>query len=179
MTDEQKLDSNTDKTEINPDILETLNQDINHTEEVVIEAEHGTTFPTKIGTSMCNALIDTGATRSCISEKYYQSLSLTKIQFIQNISVRSATGSNLTPLGLINCSFELRKVEFNSDFIVCKNLTRLLMLGRDFLIWNHVTVQYADDGKCILDYQQQELVASINIKDKPQLILANSMTLPG
>ena len=99
-----------------------LNQDINCMEEVVIGAEHGTTFPTQIGTSVCHALIDTGATRSCISEKYYQSLLLTKIQFIQNISVRSATGSNLTPLGLINCSFELGKVKFNSDFIVCKNL---------------------------------------------------------
>ena len=140
MTDDQKLDSNTDKTEIIPDILDTLNQDINHMEEVVIEVEHGTTFPTKIGTSVCHALIDTGAMRSCISEKYYQSLLLTKIQFVQNISVRSATGSNLIPLGLINCSFELGKIKFNSDFIVCKNLTRPLILGRDFLIWNHVTV---------------------------------------
>ena len=117
-----------------------MNQDINHTEEAVIGAEHGTTFPTKIGTSMCNALIDTGGMRSCVSGKYYQSLPLTKNQFIQNISVRSATGSNLIPLGLINCSFELGKVKFNSDFIVCKSLTRPLILGRDFLIQNHVTV---------------------------------------
>ena len=49
--------------------LEIINQDINHTEEVIIGTEQGTTFPTKIGTSMCNALIDTGATRRCISEK--------------------------------------------------------------------------------------------------------------
>ena len=40
-------------------------------------------------------------------------------------------------------------------------------------------VQYADDGKCVLDYQQQELLASINIENKPQLCLANSMTLTG
>ena len=46
-------------------------QDINHTEEVIIGTEQGTTFPTKIGTSMCNALIDAGTTKSCISEKYY------------------------------------------------------------------------------------------------------------
>ena len=56
-------------------------------EEVVIGAEHGMTFPTQIGTLVCHALIDTGAMRSCISEKYYQSLPLTKIQFVQNISV--------------------------------------------------------------------------------------------
>ena len=98
---------------------------------------------------------------------------------MQNINVRSATGSNLITLGLINCSFELGKIKFNSDFIVCKNLTRPLILGRGFLIQNHVTVQYADDGKCVLDYQQQELVASMDKGNKPQLSLANSVTLPG
>ena len=44
------------------------NQDeynINHAEEVIIGSEQGTTFPTKIGTTVCNALIDTGATRCC------------------------------------------------------------------------------------------------------------------
>ena len=54
--------------------MKMSNQDKNHMEEVIIGTEQGTTFPTKIGTSMCNALIDTGATRSCISEKYYQNL---------------------------------------------------------------------------------------------------------
>ena len=115
-------------------------QEINHTEEVIIGTEQGTTFPTKIGTSMCNALIDTGATKSCISERYYQQLPSTKIQCLKNISVKSATGSNLTPLGMINCSFELGKIRFNSNLIVCKNLTRPLILGRDFLMQNHITV---------------------------------------
>ena len=77
-----KLDKDFDKIEITSNDKEMPNQDINHTEEVIIGTEQGTTFPTKIGASMCNALIDTGATKSCISEKYYQSLSLTKIQFI-------------------------------------------------------------------------------------------------
>ena len=117
-----------------------MNQDTDHTEEVVIGSEQGTNFPAKIGTSVCNALIDTGATRSCINEKYYQNLSLMKIQFLQNISIRSATGSNLTPIGLVNCCFELGKTKFNNDFTVRKNLTRPLILGRDFLIWNHVSV---------------------------------------
>ena len=49
--------------------MKMTKQDINHMEEVIIGTQHGTTFPTKIGTLMCNALIDTGATRSCISEK--------------------------------------------------------------------------------------------------------------
>ena len=157
---------------------ETSEQDINHMEEVIIGMEQGTTFPTKIGTSVCNALIDTGATKSCISEKYYQQLPSTKIQCLKNISVKSATGSNLTPLGMINCLFKLGKIRFNSNLIICKNLTRPLILGRDFLMQNHITVWYAEDGKCILDYQH-ELIASINVEDKPQLNMTHSVTLPG
>ena len=87
-----------------------INQKIwqkNHTEEVVIGSEQGTTFPTKIGTTICNALIDTGVTRSCVSEKYYKRLHLTKIHSLQNVNVKSATGSNLAPVGLVNCTFEL------------------------------------------------------------------------
>ena len=44
---------------------------------------------------------------------------------------------------------------------------------------NHITVRYANDGKCILDYQQNELIASIYIEEKPQLNMTHSVTLPG
>ena len=57
---------------------------------------------------MCNALIDTGSCIGCcMSEKYYKKLQLTKIHLLQNVNVRSATGSNLAPVGLVNCTFEL------------------------------------------------------------------------
>ena len=168
------------KTDIISHQLKNLNEsNINHTEEVVIGSEQGTTFPTKIGTTKSNALIDTGATRSCMCEKYYKKLQLAKIHLLQNVNVKSATGSNLAPVGLVNCTFELGKPEFSSDFIVCKNLTRPLILGRDFLIQNQVSVRYSENGKCILDYQQQELIASLNVENKPQLSLANFITLPG
>ena len=129
--------------------------------------EQGTTFPTKIGTTICNALIDTGTTRSCMIEKYYKKLQLANIHLSQNVNVKLATGSNLASVGLVNCTFELGKTEFSSEFTVCKNLTRPLILGTDFLIQNHVSVRYSENGKCILDYQQQELIASLNVENKP------------
>ena len=52
-------------------------------------------------------------------------------------------------------------------------------MGRDFLIRNHFSVRYSENGKCILDYQQQELIASLNEENKPQLSLANSMIPQG
>ena len=132
-----------------------------------------------MGTTVCNTLIDTGATRCCISEEYYRKLQLSKIHLLQNVNLRSATGSNLAPIGLVNCTFVLGDTTFNCDFTGCKNLTRPLVLGRDFLIKNHISVRYSENGKCILDHKQQELVASVSMEMKPHLSLANSMTLPG
>ena len=52
-------------------------------------------------------------------------------------------------------------------------------MGRDFLLQHHITVHSAADGKCVLDYQQQELAASIDIEDKPQVNMTYSVTVPG
>ena len=82
---------------------------VNCTGEVIIGSEQGMTFPTRIGTTMCNALIDTSATRSCMSEKYYKKLHLAKNHLLQNVNAKSATGCNLAPVGLVNCTFELGK----------------------------------------------------------------------
>ena len=43
----------------------------------------------------------------------------------------------------------------------------------------YITVHYVADGRCILDYQQHELIASIDIEDKPQLNMTHSVTIPG
>ena len=56
---------------------------INHTEEFIIEPEQGTTFPTRVGTTVCNALIDTGATRWCMSEEYNKKLQLSKSAYFK------------------------------------------------------------------------------------------------
>ena len=80
---------------------------IDSAEEVIIGSEQGTTFPTKVGSTLCNALIDTGATKSCMSESYYKTLHLDSICSVVNTCVRSATGSNLSPLGIVNCTLTL------------------------------------------------------------------------
>ena len=72
----------------------------------------------------------------------------------------------------------LGETSFHFDFIVCKNLTRSLILGRDSLIQNHITVRYSDDGKCILDHHEQELVAAMDMKIRPHLSITSSVSIP-
>ena len=146
---------------------------------MIIGSEQGTTFPTKVGSTLCNALIDTGATKSCMSETYYKTLYLDSICLVSRTRVRSVTGSNLSPLGIVHCTLKLGKTTFNNDFIVCQNLTRPLILGKDFLMKNHITVCYAENGKCILNFQQEEMVATVDITNIPQLNTSTLVLLPG
>ena len=100
-SEQKELNDFPERTAINACQLENLNENnVNHTEEVIIGSEQGMTFPTRIGTTMCNALIDTSATRSCMSEKYYKKLHLAKIHLLQDVNVKLATDSNLAPVGL-------------------------------------------------------------------------------
>ena len=114
-----------------------------------------------------------------MSQAYYRILQLSSIHSLSNTLVRSGTGSNLAPLGIVNCTFELRKTAFTNDFIVCQNLTRPLILGRDFLISNRATVRYSEDGKCILNCHQEELIATLDTTNNPQLKMTTSVLLPG
>ena len=97
---------------------------------------------------------------------------------VGDISVKSATGSNLTPLGVIECSFELGNLWFVNNLVVCRNLTRPLILGRDFLMQHHITVRYNNSGKCVLAYQQQEIVASVELEERPHIYMAHTVTIP-
>ena len=47
LVNEQKIYEHTDRIESNSDVSETFDKNIDHTEEVIIGTEHGTTFPTK------------------------------------------------------------------------------------------------------------------------------------
>ena len=44
--------------------------------EVTVGSTKGATIPVQIGNSKCNALVDTGASKSAISEEYFQQLML-------------------------------------------------------------------------------------------------------
>ena len=44
---------------------------------------------------------------------------------------------------------------------------------------NHITVLYAENGKCILSCQQEELIATLDIASNPQLKSSTSVLLPG
>ena len=114
---------------------------------VTIGNAMGATIPVAFGQTRCNVLIDTGAMKSCMSQTFYQQLMLPTMRSIYTYQVKSATGSNLCPMGITGCEFKIGDRDYKTDFVVCKNLTRPCILGIDFLTKHNIFAGWTAEGK--------------------------------
>ena len=108
--------------------------------EVTVGSIKGATVPVQIGKSRCNALVDMGASKSVMSEEYFQQLMLRDLKQIYNIDIKSASGSKIKTIGITQCTFSIGKHSYTYDFVVCKNLSRPLILGIDSVSYTHLTL---------------------------------------
>ena len=96
---------------------------------VTVGTTVGATVPATLEHTLCNAVVDMGATRSCLSEEYYQQLLLPGLKPVHKLQVRTASGSSLCPTGTVACDFKLGRQPFFFKFIVCRGLSRPCILG--------------------------------------------------
>ena len=146
---------------------------------VTVGTTVGATVPVTLGQTVCNALIDTGATRSCLSKEYYQQLLLPGLKPKHRLLVQTASGGNLQTTGSVKCDFKLGERQFSFDFIVCKNLSRPCIFGLDFLRKHRIGIGWSPNGKFQLDFHKQVLVESIKVyMTGPSLQVRNHVDLP-
>ena len=120
-----------------------------------------------------------GATRSCLSEEYYQQLLLPGLKPVHKLQVRTASGSSLCPTGTVACDFKLGKQPFSFEFIVCRGLSRPCILGLDFLRKYKIGIGWSPTGKFQLDLHQQVLVESVKVyMSGPTLQTRQCITIP-
>ena len=146
---------------------------------VTVGTTVGATVPATLEHTLCNALVDTGATRSCLSEEYYQQLLLPGLKPVHKLQVRTASGSSLCPTGTVSCDFKLGKQPFSFKFIVCRGLSRPCILGLDFLRKYKIGIGWSPTGKFQLDLHQQVLVESVKVyMSGPTLQTRQCITIP-
>ena len=139
----------------------------------------GATVPATLEHTLCNALVDTGMTRSCLSGEYYQQLLLPGLKPVHKLQVRTASGSSLCPTGTVTCNFKLGKQLFSFKFIVCRGLSRPCILGLDFLRKYKIGIGWSLNGKFQLDLHQQVLVKSVKVyMSGPTLQTRQCVTIP-
>ena len=140
--------------------------------------------PTTIGNKVCSTLIDTGATKSCMSENCYREfqkhVELPPLKELLRLNVRAATGDDLRPLGIVTLPFKIGADAYQFDFIVCKHLRRDMILGIDFLRQNRIGTNWSLDGHFILEKSENILVQSVEaIENGPQIKTCKPVTIPG
>ena len=147
---------------------------------VTVGSAMGATIPTTFGQTKCNVLIDTGAMKSCMSQAYYQQLMLPATRTLHSCNIKSANGTNLCPIGIIEGEFKIGTKEYKNDFIVCKNLVRPCILGADFLRKHSIWTGWSPTGKVQLISQQKFLVESLEVLMKgPMIHNKQGIEIPG
>ena len=137
---------------------------------VTVGSAIGATIPTTFRQTRCNVLIDTGAMKGCMSQAYYQQLMLPTTRTLHSCNIKSANGTDLCPIGIIESEFKIGMKEYKNDFIVCKNLVRPCILGADFLRKHSIWTGWSPTGKVQLISQQKFLVESLEVVMKGPMI---------
>ena len=103
------------------------------------------TFPVDIHDQKVNALYDTGTGCSLINYSMYEKLGMNVDKGYQP-TVKSSTGDDMGMLGQVAFTFKINDTPFTQSFIVCRHMTRHMILGTDFTAMNFVGVIWTREG---------------------------------
>ena len=76
-------------TDKDKNAISAFNQSSETISEITTDTEIGATVPAHIGSAICHVLIDTEGNRSCMRERFYQTLMLPNLKHSDKVSVRS------------------------------------------------------------------------------------------
>ena len=115
---------------------------------VALGPNTGTVFPVTIANyaTQVNALFDTGAQRSCMNYDTFERLKLDELNTNRVPVVQSASGNSLHAVGTVTCGVNIGEKNFVQTFIVCRNMTRNVILGTDFTITHAAGVEWTRQG---------------------------------
>ena len=117
------------------------------------------------------ALIDTGAGRCCMNEEHYRTLGSPPLKPTEaDFKLWTASGALMQGMGFLTCNIQIGNEYYNQQFIVCKQLTPGLILGRDFLARNQLGITWWPEGVLQLRDAQEMFKYRLWKKQPPVLL---------
>ena len=113
-----------------------------------------------------------------MSEESYHLHNTAPLRAICNINVKTASGTNLEPLGIAECNFRLGTTTYVQPFIVCRKLTRNFILGRDFLRTNRLHVGWSNERRFRVQSGKEILIEAISVETQPVVTMKKNITVP-
>ena len=125
------------------------------------------------------ALIDTGAGRCCMNEEQYRALRGPPLESQDvGFQLRTASGALMPGMGFLTCNLGIGGEMYKQQFIVCRQLTPGIILGRDFLSHNQLGITWGPEGTLQLRDEQDPSIQTAEEITNPTLKLAAKTVIP-
>ena len=100
---------------------------------------------------------------------------------LYDLTVTTASGESIAPVGMIECPFTVGRKDFLHNFIICEKMKRPMILGLDFLRKHRIGTRWSPQGKFMLQTQNQILIESIETffkEESPKLTTKSGIEIP-
>ena len=131
-----------------------------------------------INTISLDALLDTGAIRSCINYTTFNRLGGKGLAWKATPTVMGADGSDLGTLGTVTYKIPLGTKQVEQDFIVCKQLKCNVILGIDFTKTNYAGVSWTTEGTRVLTLGGTKVIELAEDQLGDVVTLARTVNIP-
>ena len=124
-------------------------------------------------------MIDTGAGRCCMNEEQYQTLGSPPLEPADvGFWLRTASGALMPGMGFLTCNLQIGGETYKQQFIICRQLTPGIILGRDFLSCNQLGITWGPEGVWQLRDKQDLSVQTAAEITNPTVKLAVKTAIP-
>ena len=157
--------------------MEYVCSGIEHVFNIILGKETGTTFPISIQDREVNALLDTGAEKSCMSMDMFARLRL-PLNVAKVPKLRNASGRDMKMHGVTTTKFKMRNTIFTQEFVVCDNLVRPIIIGRDFTVNNFIGITWTRQGTKKFTKDDKLVIEIEEPMRKKTLTMMREVTVP-
>ena len=124
-------------------------------------------------------MIDTGAGRCCMNEEQYQTLGSPPLEPVDvGFRLQTTSGALMPGMGFLTCNLQIGGEIYKQQFIICRQLTPGIILGRDFLSHNQLGISWGPEGVLQLRDKQDLSVQTAKEITNPTVTLAVKTVVP-
>ena len=139
----------------------------------------GTTFKIDNGGFVFSCFFDSGAETGCMNMDTVAALGLLGKLTQSSVTVNMASRQNMGVAGDEQVNFKIgTKYSFTHRFVACENLTRLFILGADFMSQHYIKLGWTPGKKRTLGYLDETIAVALQEVTNELLVLRNSIRIP-
>ena len=138
---------------------------------IKLSGDTGAHIPVELNGVKCLALIDTGASRSCMSSAQYKLIGSPPLEPLPpGARLRSATGTSMEAWGLTSCLVCIGRKMYAQSFIVCNKMMTNVIVGRDFLSTYKLSITWGDEGTMEVLEGQEPVIRTGEVHQYPAYV---------